>query len=165
MALRILYPGDRNALSTLASAAFSRQNYGLAGMTSSRITADSPDGALGGMVATYSGNYEVDIAGVNTSPIGVFLNDAAGSPFENTPTVASGKLTVMTSMGSYETDIYETRNEANNADLTYAVSDLLYRSKNGLLSKDAALNATPVVGIVAKGPTATDPWLGFNLKV
>ena len=169
MALRILYPGDRNALSTLASAAFSRQNYGLAGMTSSRITADSPDGALGGMVATYSDSYEVNIAGVLAgkvnSPIGVFLNDAAGSPFENTPTVASGKLTVMTSMGSYETDIYETRNEANNANLTYVVTNLLYRSKNGLLSNDVALNATPVVGIVAKGPTATDPWLGFNLKV
>jgi hypothetical protein len=34
-----------------------------------------------------------------------------------------------------------------------------------MLTKDPALAATPVVGIVAKAPTATDPWLGFNLKV
>ena len=171
MALRILYPGDRNALSTLASGAFTRQNFGLGGMTSGRITADTPDGALGGMVATYSDNYEVNIAGVLAGDvnraIGVFLNDAAGSPFENTPTVASGKLTVMTSMGSYETDIYETLAEAGGGALlptAYAKNVLLYCSKNGLLTTDPASNAT-VVGIVAKAPTATDPWLGFNLKV
>jgi hypothetical protein len=135
-------------------------------MTSARITADTPDGALGGMVATYSDNYEVDIHAVGELSIGIFLNDAAGSPFENTPTVASGKLTVMTSMGSYETDIYETLTEAGGAFAgPYAVNDVLYASKNGLLTKDPALAATTVVGIVAKAPTSTDPWLGFNLKV
>ncbi len=82
--LRILYPGDRNTLSTLASAAFTRQNYGATGMTSTRITADTPDGALGGMIAHYSGNYEVDIADGSKVPVGYFINDAAGSPFENT---------------------------------------------------------------------------------
>jgi len=164
MALRIVYPGDRNALSTLASGAFSKQNFGAAGMTSSQITADTPDGALGGMIAKYSDNYEVDINDGASLPVGFFLNDAAMAPFENTPAVASGKLTVMTSMGSYETDIYETRNEANNADLTYAAGELLYCSKNGLLTKDSATSSV-VVAVVAKAPVASDPWLGFNSKL
>lgn len=164
MALRILFPGDRNSLSTLASSGFNRTNYGAAGMTSARITADSPDGVLGGMVAKFSDNYENDICDANSTPVGIFLNDAAGEPFENTPAVASGKVTMMTSLGSYETDIYETRNEANNADLLYAAGNLLYCSKNGLLTKDNSSN-TFVVGVVAKAPTATDPWLGFNSKV
>jgi len=164
MALRILFPGDRNSLSTLASGAFTRQNYGAVGMTSARITADTPDGALGGMVAKYSGNYELDIFAIGAQPVGFFLNDAAGSPFENTPAVASGKVTAMTSMGSYETDLYETRDEANQNDLAYAVGDLLYGSKNGLITKNNA-TSTVVIGVVAKAPTATDPFLGFNARV
>jgi hypothetical protein len=164
MSLRILYPGDRNSLSTLASGSFVRQNFGLAGMTSTRITADTPDGALGGMIAQYSGNYEVSISDGTKSPAGFFINDAAGSPFENTPAVASGKCPFFTSMGSYETDIYETRDEADAADLTYAVGDELFASKNGLITKDNA-TSTVVVAVVAKAPTATDPFIGFNSKI
>lgn len=164
MALRILFPGDRNSLSTLAPGAFSRQNFGAAGATSARISADSPDGVLAGMVAEYSGNYEVDIAS-NYMPAGIFLNDAAGSPFENTPAVASGKVTVMRSMGSYETDIYETRDEADTVDLTYTAGNLLYASGFGLLTNEDLSAKCPVVGRVSKAPTATDPWLGFDLYI
>jgi len=164
MSLRILYPGDRNSLSTLATAAFTRQNYGLSGMTSSRITEDTPDGALGGMIATYSDNYEIDISDGSTASVGFFLNDAAGNPFENTPAVASGKVALMTTQGSCETDVYETRNEADSADLTYAVNDKLYCSKNGLITKDSS-TSTEVVGVVAKAPSANDPFLGFNSKL
>ena len=158
MALRILYPGDRNTLSTLAAGAFTRQNFGAAGGTSTRITEDTPDGALGGMVAKYSGNYEVDVSD-NYTAVGIFINDAAGSPFENTPAVASGKSPMMTSHGSYETDVYETRNEADGADVTYAAGDKLYVSDFGLLTTEAV---SDLVGIVAKAPSATDPFLGFD---
>ena len=133
-------------------------------MTSTRITADTPDGALGGMIATYSGSYEVDVCDGTTEPVGFFINDAAGNPFENTPAVASGKSPFTTSQGSYEVDIYETRDEADTSDLTYAVNDRLYCSKNGLLSNDNS-TSTVVVGVVAKVPTATDPFLGFNARV
>jgi len=161
--LRILLPGDRNPLSTLASGAFTRQNFGATGMTSARVSADQPDGALGGMIACYSGNYEVDICSTGM-PIGYFLNDAAGAPFENTPAVASGKVTYMTNQGSYETDLYETRNEADSADLAYVVGDKLYCSANGLITKDNATNVV-IVGVVSKAPTATDPFLGFDSKL
>ena len=162
MALRIVYPGDRNALSTLASGAYTRQNYGAAGATSTRITADTPDGALGGMIAKYSGNYVVDISDNHTA-VGIFLNDAAGSPFENTPTVASGKLTMMTSQGSHETDLYETRNEADGADVTYAANASLYVSDFGLITSENT--GSPVVGICTKAPTSTDPFMGFNSEI
>ncbi len=171
MALRILFPGDRNSLSTLAPGAFTRQNYGAAGMTSSRITADTPDGALAGMVAEYSGNYEVQISAITgtvTKPVGIFVNDAAGSPFENTPAVASGKLSYMRSMGSYETDIYETFDDATGlVALNYTAGDKLFVSKNGLLTNDAAVAAATltVVGRVSKAPSATDPWMGFDLLI
>lgn len=164
MALRILFPGDRNSLSTLAPGAFTRQNFGAAGCTSDRITADSPDGVLAGMVAMYSDNYEVDICTTH-APVGIFLNDAAGSPFENTPAVASGKITVMRSMGSYETDIYETRNEADTLDVTYTAGDLLYASDFGLLTTEDLSATCPVVGRVSKAPSPTDPWLGFDLYI
>jgi len=56
MALKIHYAGHNNALATLASAAFTRQNFGNlpTGRTSTRITADTSDGALGGMIAKVS---------------------------------------------------------------------------------------------------------------
>lgn len=164
MALRILFPGDRNSLSTLAPGAFIRQNYGAAGATSDRITADTPDGVLAGMVADYSDDFEVDICSAY-KPVGIFLNDAAGSPFENTPAVASGKITIMRSMGSYETDIYETRNEADSMDLTYAAGELLYVSDFGLLTCEDLSVSCPAVGRISKAPSATDPWLGFDLYI
>jgi hypothetical protein len=165
MALRILFPGDRNSLSTLAPGAYTRQNFGAAGATSSRITADTPDGALAGMIAMYSDNYEVDIC-TTYKPVGIFLNDAAGAPFENTPTVASGKLTVMRSMGSFETDIYETKEEAGANDLAaYDAGDLLYVSDFGLLTKEDLHAKCPVVARVSKAPSATDPWLGIDLLI
>jgi hypothetical protein len=164
MALRILIPGDRNSLSTLAASAFTRQNYGAQGATSARITIDTPDGALAGMVAMYSDNYEVDVCS-NYKAVGLFLNDASGAPFENTPTVASGKLTVMRSMGSYETDVYETKDEAGAQDLTYTAGDLLYVSDFGLLtSEDLSAKCRPVAR-TTKAPSATDPWLGLDLLV
>jgi hypothetical protein len=116
------------------------------------------------MVAEYSGNYEVDLSS-NYKPVGIFLNDAAGSPFENTPAVASGKITVMRSMGSFETDIYETRDEGDTVDLTYIAGELLYASDFGLLTAEDLSTKCPAVARISKAPTATDPWLGFDLLI
>jgi hypothetical protein len=160
--LRIRYPGNRNTLSTLAATGFTRQNFGAPGATSSRITADTPDGVLGGMVAKFSGNYEINISDNHTA-VGLFLNDAAGSPFENTPAVASGKITMMTSMGCYETDLYETRDEADQNPVTYVAGDPLYASDFGLLTSENT--GSPICGIVAKAPSPTDPFLGFDSKI
>jgi|GEM_PF-4258896 len=170
--LIIKHPGNRNSLYSLAASAFTRPNTEAeAGRTLGRIAANAPAGALGGMFASMSANYEVDIAADNSvsgvpEPIGVFLLDAAGSAYENTPAVASGKLAVMTGPGSYETDLYETVNE-NDTALAVAwadsLGDPLYVSDFGLLTTEDT--GSIVVGYVTKAPTAENPLLGFNTVI
>ena len=106
------------------------------------------------------------ILSADMEPIGIFLNDAAGSAYENTPTVASGKLTVLTGPGSYETDVYETVKEDNTA-LAVAWADslghALYVSDFGLLTTENT--SSKIVGYVTKVPTADNPLLGFNTVI
>jgi hypothetical protein len=165
--LILRYPGNRNTLFNLNAAAFARPNTDAeAGRVLGRIPANAPLGALGGMFAMMSGNYEVTICGNNPNvptPIGIFVLDAAGSAYENTPAVASGKLSVMTGPGSYETDIYETVKEANvplDVAWTNAIGLPLYVSDFGLLTTEST--GSIIVGYVTKAPTANNPFLGFN---
>lgn len=170
--LIIRYPGNRNTIYSLSASAFTRANTAAAaGRTLGRIPANAPAGALGGMFAAMSGSYEVKIANNDSvsghpEPIGIFLNDAAGSAYENTPSVASGKLTVFTGPGSYETDIYETVKEDNTA-LAVAWADslgkALYVSDFGLLTTEST--GSKIVGYVTKVPTADNPLLGFNTVI
>jgi hypothetical protein len=164
--LIIKYPGNRNTLYSLNATGFTRPNTAAeAGRTLGRIPANAPAGALGGMAAMMSGSYEANIC-TNDKPVGFFLNDAAGSAYENTPTVASGKLTVMTSQGSYETDIYETVKEAGGALDTAWTASLglaLYVSNFGLLTTEST--GSIIVGYVTKAPSADNPLLGFNTTI
>jgi len=164
--LIIRYPGNRNTLYSLAATGFTRPNTAAeAGRALGRISANAPAGALGGMFAMMSGSYEANIC-TNDKPIGVFLNDAAGSAYENTPTVASGKLTVMTGQGSYETDIYETVKEAGGAldtAWTAALGLALYVSNFGLLTTEST--GSIIVGYVTKAPASDNPILGFNTTI
>jgi hypothetical protein len=126
---------------------------------------------MGGMAAMMVDSYVVNIADDRSVPasadtplvIGFFLNDAAGMAFENTPAVASGKITVMTGPGSYETDLYETVLESGAA-LTIAWADAigrpLYVSDFGLLTTE--VTGSIIVGYVTKIPSVTNPFLGFN---
>lgn len=170
--LIIKYPGNRNTLYSLAASGFTRPNTATeAGRALGRISADAPAGVMGGMFASMSGNYEVNISDNNgvsgvPEPIGVFLNDAAGSAYENTPAVASGKVTVMTGPGSYETDLYETVKEDDTAlavAWANALGDPLYVSDFGLLTTENT--GSRVVGYVTKVPTADNPLLGFNTVI
>jgi hypothetical protein len=168
--LIIKHPGNRNTLYSLAATGFTRPNTAAqAGRTLGRISANAPAGALGGMAAMLVDSYTVNIStgDTPTSVVGFFLNDAAGQAFENTPAVASGKLTVMTAPGSYETDIYETVNE-NNTPLTIpwtiaAIGAPLYVSNFGLLTTQ--VTGSIIVGYVTKYPSTTNPFLGFNTVI
>jgi len=166
--LVIKYPGNRHTLSTLDAASFNRVNYNNPSFTRTfgRISATTPNGALGGMIAKLTGDYEVGIYNADT-PFGIFLNDAAGSPFENTPAVASGKLTIMTGPGGeYETDLYETVNENGTALGTAwsaAIGLPLYASDFGLLTTENT--GSGVVGIVTKTPSANNVFLGFKALI
>jgi len=161
--LVIKNPGNRNTLYSLNATGFTRPNTAAeAGRPLGRIPANAPNGAMGGMAAMMSASYETSIC-TNDKPIGFFLNDAAGSAYENTPTIASGKLTVMTAPGSYETDIYETVKESGAALDTAWTASLglpLYVSNFGLLTTEST--GSIIVGYVTKAPAADNPFLGFN---
>jgi len=163
--LIIKNPGIRSSLTTLQAAAFSRVNYNNPSFTRSmgRVSATTPNGALGGMLAKIVGDYEVGIYDGADPVYGIFLNDAAGSPFENTPAVASGKLAIMVGHGEYETDLYETVKEDGTALATAwsaAINLPLYASDFGMLTTENT--GSGVVGLVTKVPSASNVFLGFK---
>ncbi len=109
-----------------------------------------------------------------TRPLGLFLNDALGNAFENTPGVASGKGPYVCGSGScVGVNIYETQIQVGaNTALTYAAGDLVYAAVNGYLTNriedayETALSLTPtIMGVVKAIPDATNPWLVIDLRV
>jgi len=96
--------------------------------------------------------------------ISLFVNDAAGAALENSPAVASGKVTVIKGQCSCEVDVYETQDAAGAADLVYAVADLLYCSAQGLLTNEASSEGT-VVGLCTKAPSTSSPTIGLDERI
>ena len=88
--------------------------------------------------------------------IGLFVNNAFGNPFDNSPAVASNKIAIAQKLASVEVDVYE--------DDEFAIGDKLYASTNGYLTKTAGADAT-VIGVVTKVPSASDPFLGLEMLI
>jgi hypothetical protein len=180
--LYIFHVVTRNSLGDLAVDAFTQSNPGVITATASKSTTlagITKVGVLGSSVAfTRPGSNGVHGGPIVTSgptfiagmrPLGLFINDALGNPYENTPGPASGK-------GSYGVRLYETQNLSSNAALTYAVGDKLYASANGLLTNlvadayerrvsGAADTDVTLMGIVKVVPDAVSPWLVLDLRV
>jgi len=167
MSLTILIRGMLNSIPVLADTCFTKANYGV--NTNTTLSVNTPRGVLGGSVAGISAgaDYTVYPCTDVLRPVGLFVNDAAGAAFENSPAVASGKVTVMKCMASVEVDVYETRNALNNANLTYTVGNLLYSSAQGFLTNEASNESAPktVVGIVTKAPVTASPTLGLDMRI
>jgi len=165
MALTILIRTQLNSLPTLADVCYTKANYG--NNTNSTLSTNTPRGVLGGSIAAMSaggGDYVAYPCGMSTMPIGLFVNDAAGAAFENAPAVASGKLAIIKGLASVEVDVYETRNLADSADITYALGESLYSAAYGLLSNEASTSGI-VVGVVTKVPTTASPTLGLDMRI
>ena len=168
MSMTVLIRGHRSSLSVLADACFTKANYNTpASHPNTTLGVNTPRGVLGGSVAGVSsaaGDYTAVPCTALLQPIGLFLNDAAGAAFENSPAVASGKVAVMKGMASVEVDVYETH-DVSNAAQTYAVGDLLYSSANGFLTKEQEDPAAVVVGVCTKAPTVSSPTLGLEMRI
>lgn len=151
-ALRILYSLIKDSIPVLADDAFTQSNPSAVTTAAARSTtlpATVKNGVLGGSVAftrpdvgenTVGGAFLVggSTYTVGTRPLGLFINDAIGNEFENTPAVGSGKGPFLRG-GSVGVKIYETELQTTGAgsvgdDITYAVGDKLYASVNGLLT-------------------------------
>lgn len=165
MAMRVLIRTQNNAIPAAADSCFTKQNYS-SSFPNTTLSVDTPVGVLGGSVAAVSAGVDYTVVpGTKTlRPVGLFLNDAAGAPFDNSPAVASGKVTVTKGQPSVEVDVYETRNAANSADLAYSVGDKLYCSDNGFLTNEVSTEQT-VIGIVTKAPSVSDPTIGVDMRI
>lgn len=188
--VQLFHVVTRNSVGALAADAFTQTNpvvYTSANLKSTTLANITKVGVLGGTVAftrPQAGNNVIGGPVVNAGPaflagirpLGIFLNDAVGNAYENTPGVASGRGPYVTGSGScigvtlYETQIL-TGGSAGNA-LTYSAGDLLYASANGLLTKTAAdsyetlQGGTPtIMGIVKAAPDANTPMLVLDLRV
>ena len=117
-----------------------------------------PFGVLGGTVAALKAgaSYVVVPADGTNEPVGLFVNNAQGNPFDNAPAVASNKIAIAQKMASVEVDIY--------ADVEFAIGDKLYADANGYLTNVKGVNET-VIGVVTKLPTTSDPFLGLEMKI
>jgi len=151
-ALRVLYSLIKDSIPSLSADGLTQSNPSVVSTTSAKSTtipANVKKGVLGGSVAftrpdvgpnTVGGAALVSAAFVaKTRPLGLFINDAAGNAFENTPGVASGKAPFMRG-GAAGVKLYETQQQTTvgggsvGTALTYSEGDILYASVNGLLT-------------------------------
>ncbi len=181
--LRVLYSISKDTICNVTSDAFTQSNPASVTAPASVSTTLALNhvtkrGALSGSVAFLRGDLEV--GGPDTSwasghicvPMGLFLNDAVGNAYENTPAVASGKNTVLRG-GVVSIKVYETQALTNPyAALDWKAGDKVYASANGLLTNRAAdshevliqSGTATVMGIVLSAPSATSGELVVKLN-
>lgn len=164
--MNYLARGTLNTLMNLTDAGLTQDNrVGNNQKTkNTRLSADTPKGLLAGSVVSVGASGTVVAsAAADTDVVGVVVNNAVGYPYESSSGVGSGKCVYLHGASSvFTTDLYETRNAADNADLAYAAGDRLYPSQNGLLTNEAG---TTVVGIVLIAPSASDPFMAVQMRI
>lgn len=183
-ALRILYVGHRNSFSaTLTTDGFTQLNPSKVATDVSATLPEAPKrGVLGGSVCFSrpdAGNGMVGgppaTALLGVRPLGIFINDAAGNAYENSPAAASGQCPYVSGQGTYGTRLYETEDLAGGGALTWASGDLVYASKNGFLTNLAndancyetvAVHTTrTVLGIVRIAPDSVHAELVLDTRI
>lgn len=163
-ALNILYVGHRNSCSaTLATDGFTQVNPPIVPTSKTETLSLTPKyGILSGSVAftrpdagngMIGGPLLAAPAMGACKPLGIFINDAAGNAYENTPAAASGQAPYVSSQGTMGTRLYETKDVGTGADITYAAGDDLYASVNGYLTN--VLDADNVLELAHGAATAT----------
>ena len=148
--LEINYRGVNNSLFTLGEGCFTKTNPAeIAGEC-------APYGVLGGSVAALSGVKDNEVVQGNgtLTAVGLFLTNAQGNAWENSPAVASGKIAVCQKMASVNVDIFEK--------VEFAIGDKLYCSENGYLTNVESPNKQ-VIGICTAVPTAAKPILSLEM--
>jgi hypothetical protein len=180
-ALRILHVGIRNTVGILTDDAFTQTNPPVvstpakisqsAGMNTAVL------GVLGGSVAFTRGDIGPNYVGGAVAPagtafvipVGVFINNAVGRPYENTPGPASGIGPYVSAMGTYGNSLYETSDLVGAAsNLTYRAGDFLYASRNGYLtnvSADAYDVAVQVLGILKMPADSVQPEIVYDQRI
>jgi len=174
-ALRILHVGVRNTIATLTADAFRQTNPPIVttvatvstspglltevfGVLSGSVAFTRPDAGspfVGGPIDVTSGASAYTLRCVR--PVGCFINNAAGNPYENLPGSASGVGPYVSAMGTYGSRLFETQALAAVAPialgdpLTYLAGQTLVSSLNGYLMPGSQDNAGAFLSIDVAG--------------
>lgn len=189
--VQIFHLGYRNSLGIATADAFTQANPPIvvtAANVSTTLAGITRVGVLGATIAFtrpdagngfHGGPIQVGAAYVAPQkPLGLFLNDAVGNPFENTPGVASGRAPYFAGQGAVGVTIWETQQQIGGSGaLTYAAGDFLYASVNGLLTNriedayqwNVAAQNDPdfvtIVGVLKVAPDANNSLMVLDLRV
>lgn len=176
----VLYRQTYNTLGAIVAAGLTQDNRvgNDQKVNNSRLTTTTNKGLLAGSVVSVAGSGTIGASAGDASTfdkvVGIAVNDAVGNPFESSSAVGSGKVVYAHGSGTViSTDIYETKQTDGTAAVTYLYGDLLYASQNGLLTNSSGMDLTQagrdlystLIGIVLKVPTATDPYMNFQMKI
>ena len=190
--VHVFHVGHRNSIGVLSPDAFTQANppvvtaaasvsstlaniskLGVLGSSVAFTRPDVGNGVIGGAVApdaTYG-------AGIN--PVGIFINDALGNAYENTPGLAANRGPYLSAQGTVGLTLWETQNLTTNADLSYMAGQKLYASRNGLVTNLAAdaleyqtngsgagdATACTVVAVVKIAPDANNSLMVVDLRI
>ena len=185
--VQIFHTGIRNSVGTLTPDAFTQSNPPIVATThtSTTLSGITKKGILGATVAFtrpdigngyIGGPVQVGAAYVAAQkPLGIFINDAAGNAYENTPAVASNCGPYLCGTGTIAVSLWETQVQiASSNAVTYAAGDKLYASVNGLLTNvsvdayeyNVTGNPAPtVIGIVKIAPDANNSLMVLDLRI
>lgn len=187
--VHLLHMGVRNSWGQLATDAFTQVNPPIITASANRSTLlanVTTVGVLSGSVAftrpdagngLHGGPVQVGAAYIDRMrPLGVFLNDAVGNPYENQPARGSERGPFVNGMATIGVALWETQRQiGGSAALTYAMGDHLYASVNGLLTnrmEDAyeyQVVADPdnvtLIGIVRVAPDANNDLMVLNMRI
>lgn len=151
-------------------------------VNNTRLSTTTNKGILAGSVVATAGSQTIGAAAGDSSTydkvVGIAVNDAVGNPFESSSAVGSGKVVYAHGSGTViSTDIYETVEADGTGSISFVYGEKLYASQNGLLTNSSGLNLSPtatgaadrgsitLIGIVLKVPTASDPYMTFQMKL
>jgi hypothetical protein len=175
--VQLFHVVTRNSLGMLAPTGFTQANPPVvATNVSTTLAGITKAGVLGGSVAFTRGDFGNNYIGgpiafdASVQPLGIFLNDALGNAFENTPGLASGRAPYVHGSGTcLGVSIYETKNLTSGAALVWSVGNYVFASQNGFLTNlaaDAYNGADAVVlGVVKAAPDANSSLLVIDLRV
>lgn len=185
--VQIFHEGIRNSLGILSADAFTQSNPPVVTTTanvSTTLASITKRGVLGGSIAFtrpdagngYHGGAVLISAAfsVTLKPLGIFINDALGNPYENTPGIASGRGPYLCGRGTLGLSIWETQNQASgSAAVTYAPGNVLYASSNGFVTnvladsyeQQASSGSSTIIGIVKVAPDANNSLMVIDLRL
>jgi len=154
--MNYLARGTLNTLMNLTDADLTQDNY--TGMTSTRVSADTPKGLLAGSVVSVgpTSGTVVKAVAADYDVVGIVVNNAVGYPYESISGVGSGKCVYLHGASSvFTTDLYETN-------VTWAAGNLVYTSNNGFLTNTGG---NVIIGVVLIAPSTTDPFMAVQMRI